>query len=55
MPKMDGFELYKQIKKVDPDATIWFLTASEKYREELRKEDYCALDIDLFIQNQYQL
>ena len=21
----------------------------EKYREELRKEEYCALDIDLFI------
>jgi response regulator RpfG family c-di-GMP phosphodiesterase len=49
MPKMDGFGLYKQIKKVDPDATVYFLTASEKYREELRKEEYCALDIDLFI------
>ena len=50
MPKMDGFELYKQIKKVDPDATICFLTASEKYREELGNEEYRALDIDLFIQ-----
>ena len=37
------------IKKVDPDATVCFLTASEKYREELRKEEYCALDVELFI------
>lgn len=49
MPKMDGYELYKKMKKVDPNATICFLTASEKYREELRKEEYCAFDIDLFI------
>jgi hypothetical protein len=28
---------------------LHFLAASEKYREELRKEEYCALDIDLFI------
>ena len=34
---------------MDPGATVFFLTACEKYREELRKEEYCALDIDLFI------
>ncbi|MGI8834331.1 MAG: response regulator [Nitrososphaeraceae archaeon] len=50
MPGIDGFELYKQIKKLDPDVLMCFLTASEKYRQELRNEEYCALDKDLFFQ-----
>ena len=29
MPKMDGFELYEQLKKIDPDVKVCFLTASE--------------------------
>jgi DNA-binding NtrC family response regulator len=36
MPKMDGFSLYKELKKVDPDLKVCFLTASEKYHENLR-------------------
>ena len=32
MPKMDGFDLYKELKKVDPDVKVCFLTAREKYR-----------------------
>jgi DNA-binding response OmpR family regulator len=27
MPKMDGLQLYKQLKKLDPDVRICFLTA----------------------------
>jgi CheY-like chemotaxis protein len=52
MPDMNGFELYKEIKKIDPNTKICFLTAGEEYYEELRKEEeYCALDKeDLFIQ-----
>ena len=38
MPKMDGFELYKQIKKVDLLVKVCFLTASEMHREEFRKK-----------------
>jgi len=49
MPKMDGFELYQEIKKKDNDANICFLTASEQYYEEFRKKDYLALDRNLFI------
>jgi DNA-binding response OmpR family regulator len=49
MPKMDGFELYKQIKKVDPLVKVCFLTASEMHREEFRKEKHCDLDKDLFL------
>ena len=44
MPKMGGFELYKQLKKVDPGVKVCFLTASVMYDEKLRKEEYCDLD-----------
>jgi CheY-like chemotaxis protein len=50
MPKMDGFELYDQIKKIDEDAKVCFLTASEMYYKNSRKEKYFSLDKDLFIQ-----
>ena len=49
MPKMDGFELYHEIKKKDANAKVCFLTASELYYEEFRKKEYCALDKGLFI------
>ena len=33
---MNGFELYDELKKVDPEVKVCFLTASsETYREEL--------------------
>ena len=50
MPKMDGFELYDEIKKIDDNAKVCFLTASEMYYMHSRKEKYCSLDKDLFIQ-----
>ncbi|HKG41839.1 MAG TPA: response regulator [Nitrososphaeraceae archaeon] len=50
MPKMDGFELYHEIKMKDNNAKVCFLTASELYYEEFRKKEYCALDRNLFIQ-----
>ena len=49
MPKMDGFELYHEIKKKDNNANVCFLTASELYYEEFRKKEYCALDRNRFI------
>jgi DNA-binding response OmpR family regulator len=49
MPKMDGFELYHEIKKKDSNAKVCFLTASELYYEEFRKKEYYALDRDMFI------
>jgi DNA-binding response OmpR family regulator len=49
MPKMDGFELYDEIKKKDNNAKICFLTASELYNEEFRNKEYRALDRNLFI------
>jgi two-component system response regulator ChvI len=50
MPKMDGFELYDEIKKIDDNTKVCFLTASEMYYKNSRKEKYCSLDKDLFIQ-----
>lgn len=49
MPKMDGFELYEQLRKMDPDVKICFITAAEKYYEDLRVENQ-TLSKDLFIQ-----
>ena len=50
MPKMDGFELYEELKKVDPGFKVCFLTASEMYNEEMREGKYSDLDNELFIQ-----
>jgi DNA-binding NtrC family response regulator len=38
MPKMNGFELYKEISRIDPKVKVCFLTASEKYYEAFRRE-----------------
>ena len=49
MPEMDGFELHRQLKKIDSAVKICFLTASEMYYEEFRKDELCGLDKDLFL------
>jgi CheY-like chemotaxis protein len=49
MPEMDGFELHRQLKNIDNTVKICFLTASEMYYEEFRKEEFCGLDKDLFL------
>jgi DNA-binding response OmpR family regulator len=54
MPKMDGFQLYDEIKKKDQKAKICFLTASELYYEQFRKGEYDAIDKTLFIQKPIQ-
>lgn len=37
MPEMDGFELYKEIRKKDAKVKVCFLTAFEVYSEEFKK------------------
>jgi CheY-like chemotaxis protein len=52
MPKMDGLELYNQLKTVDPSVNGCFLTASsETYSEELREKKgrHCELNKDPFL------
>ena len=36
MPKMNGYELYKEIRKLDNKVKVCFLTASELHNETLR-------------------
>jgi CheY-like chemotaxis protein len=51
MPVMNGFELYDQLKKMDPGIKVCFLTAStETYREELSKDKYREISKDLFFE-----
>ncbi|MGH9977156.1 MAG: response regulator [Nitrososphaeraceae archaeon] len=49
MPDMDGFELYREIKEMDPTVKDCFLTASELYHEENRDKEYSTLSNELFI------
>ncbi len=37
MPKMNGYELYKEIRKIDDKIKVCFLTGSEIHRECLRE------------------
>jgi DNA-binding response OmpR family regulator len=50
MPGINGFELYRQIKKIDDKAKVCFLTASEMDYEQFRKELFPALDNNCYIQ-----
>ena len=52
MSGMNGFKLYLEMRKIDNKVKICFLTASEMYHEDYRKEeaaDIAALDKALFI------
>jgi len=44
MPKMNGYELYKEIRKIDDKVKICILTASEIYNESLRAPPPQLLD-----------
>jgi two-component system, OmpR family, response regulator ChvI len=44
MPKMNGYELYKKIRKIDDKVKICILTASEIYNESLRAPPSQLLD-----------
>lgn len=37
MPKMNGFELYREMRKVDGKASVCFLTAFDVHKEEFEK------------------
>lgn len=37
MPKMNGFELYKEMAKIDNKAKVCFMTAFEIYRDEFKR------------------
>ncbi|CAN5551693.1 hypothetical protein BH18THE2_BH18THE2_24080 [soil metagenome] len=43
MPTMNGFELYRKLRKIDEQVKVCFITAFEDYREEF-KESFPMLD-----------
>jgi DNA-binding response OmpR family regulator len=38
MPEVDGFHLYQKMRKIDSNVKVCFLTATEYFHEEIRKE-----------------
>ena len=50
MPKMNGFELYNRLKKLDSNVKICFMTTgSEIFLREFAKEAFPELDLNCFI------
>ena len=51
MPKMNGFELYRQIKRKDNQVKVCFLTAVSEFREyeQYKKETYPKMGERYFI------
>jgi two-component system catabolic regulation response regulator CreB/two-component system response regulator ChvI len=37
MPKIDGFELYERIRKIDDKVKVWFITAYEVYYKTIKE------------------
>ena len=59
MPRMNGFELHKEMRKIDPQVMVCFITAGEMYYDEVRNREgeergeenqYCTLDRERFLQ-----
>ena len=48
MPKMNGFELYREIEKIDDKAKVCFITAFEVYYNSLR-ELFPTTEVECFI------
>ena len=53
MPRMNGFELYEKIKKIDNNAKVCFITAYRMYFEALR-EMYPSSEVDCFMNKPFE-
>ena len=53
MPRMNGFELYEKIKKIDHNAKVCFITAYRMYFEALR-EMYPDYEVDCFMDKPFE-
>jgi two-component system, OmpR family, response regulator ChvI len=54
MPKMNGFELYQEMQKIDNKVKVCFITAFEVYYEALR-EVFPNLEIGCFIRKPIEI
>jgi two-component system, OmpR family, response regulator ChvI len=55
MPQMNGFELYRQIRKIDDKVKVCFLTAGEMDYEQFGKELFPALENNCYIQKPIEM
>src|ERR1043166_8954993 len=53
MPKMNGFELYQQLKNIDDKVKVCFITAYEIYYRALR-DLFPTIQVDCLLQNQLE-
>ncbi|HXX98893.1 MAG TPA: response regulator [Candidatus Bathyarchaeia archaeon] len=54
MPKMNGFELYKEMDKIDNNVKVCFITAFEVYYEALR-EVFPSMEVECFIRKPIEI
>ena len=54
MPKMNGFELYQEIEKLDKKSKVCFITAFEVYYHALR-EIFPTLEVGCFIRKPIEI
>lgn len=48
MPKLNGFELVREIRKIDATVVVWFFTAFEVYYEEFKRM-FPDIDVKSFV------
>jgi DNA-binding response OmpR family regulator len=54
--KDDGFQLYQKIRKIDSKVKVCFLTATEYFHEEIRKEHgFEGFDQELFLRKPIEI
>jgi two-component system, OmpR family, response regulator ChvI len=53
MPRMNGFELYERIRKIDVNAKVCFISAYRMYFEALR-EMYPDYEVDCFMNKPFE-
>jgi two-component system, OmpR family, response regulator ChvI len=54
MPQMNGFDLYRKLRKIDDKIKYCFMTAYELYYETLKK-DYPTLNVGCFIKKPIEI
>jgi len=54
MPKLNGFDLYRELRKKDPNVKVVFLTAFEIYYDEFRKI-FPNIDVKAFVRKPIQI
>jgi DNA-binding response OmpR family regulator len=55
MPEIDGFYLYKKIREIDSRIKICFLTATEFFHEQIRKEQGLDFKQETFLRKPIEI